>query len=519
MFGKYADVILVTLLWYYCTRYYQVTLISGGGSGHEPAHAGFVGKGMLSGAVLGGMFASPSVAAILACIRTCTTKNGPGCLLIVKNYTGDRLNFGVALEQARSEGLAVRMVVVADDCALPRDKGITGRRGVAGTVFVHKVAGAAAEAGLSLEEVYCEATATAAAVGTLGVALSTCTLPGQPVSDRLSGNKIEIGLGIHGEPGMKQSECLPADAMVDAMISAITKDQAPPYVPLTSSDSVCLLVNNLGGTPTMELYICARRAIESLEAEGVRVVRVFVGPFMTSLEMYGVSISILKVDSELRLARLDAPTSAPAWLSAQPRRTDVARVPLAVPTGSAVAATSNGAEPAGLPLDPDMVRSILASATSAIVAAEPSLTAWDRIAGDGDCGITMTRGANAVNTALPDLVKATGSRLLLNNIAGLVSNSMGGTSGVLFEIGLRAAATASATEHATWGTTFRAFADAIKFYGGADRGYRTMLDVCALACRRPLLAKQLAYHHDNRLLCMCCSRLEDSSNLVTFACS
>eukprot|EP00037_Helgoeca_nana_P030497 m.377545 g.377545 ORF g.377545 m.377545 type:complete len:239 (-) comp28206_c0_seq4:1591-2307(-) len=181
----------------------QVTLISGGGSGHEPAHAGYIGAGMLSAAVLGGMFASPSVGAILAAIRTCTVRGAPGCLLIVKNYTGDRLNFGLALEKARADGLDVEMVVVADDCALPRDKGITGRRGVAGTVFVHKVAGAAAETGLPLDSVHAEAMSAADSVGTLGVALTTCTLPGQPVSDRLSGSKIEIGLGIHGESGIR----------------------------------------------------------------------------------------------------------------------------------------------------------------------------------------------------------------------------------------------------------------------------------------------------------------------------
>lgn len=196
-------------------RAQQVTIISGGGSGHEPAHAGYIGQGMLSGAVFGGMFASPSVSAILATIKTCTFPGAPGCVLVVKNYTGDRLNFGLALEQARGAGLACDMVVVADDCALPRDKGITGRRGVAGTVFVHKVVGAAAEAGLSLPEVVAEARAAAASVGTMGVALTTCTLPGTKPSDRLADGLIEVGLGIHGEPGTRRCEALAADRLVD----------------------------------------------------------------------------------------------------------------------------------------------------------------------------------------------------------------------------------------------------------------------------------------------------------------
>ena len=176
----------------------QVAVLSGGGSGHEPAMGGYVGDGCLTCAVAGGVFASPSVDAILTAIRTVT---GPkGCLLIIMNYTGDRLNFGKAMEMARSEGLAVEMVVVADDCALPVDKGITGRRGVAGTVFVHKVAGALAANGASLLEVQAGAMDAAGRVGTLGVALSTCTLPGAPPSTRLDASSIEIGLGETRHP-------------------------------------------------------------------------------------------------------------------------------------------------------------------------------------------------------------------------------------------------------------------------------------------------------------------------------
>ena len=162
-----------------------VSIISGGGAGHEPAHAGFVGEGMLSGAIFGNVFASPSVSAILAAIRVCS--GSKGVLLIVKNYTGDKLNFGMAMEKARQEKINVKMVIVDDDCALPVGKGITGGRGVAGTVFVHKVAGAAAAAGLSLEEVHAEATNSVKLIGTLGVALTTCTIPGAPSSQRLSG--------------------------------------------------------------------------------------------------------------------------------------------------------------------------------------------------------------------------------------------------------------------------------------------------------------------------------------------
>ncbi|KAJ6375951.1 hypothetical protein OIU77_000841 [Salix suchowensis] len=197
----------------------KVAIISGGGSGHEPAHAGFVGEGMLSAAICGEVFASPQVDAILAGIRAVT---GPmGCLLIVKNYTGDRLNFGLAAEQAKSEGYKVETVIVGDDCALPPPRGIAGRRGLAGTILVHKVAGAAAAAGLSLDEVAAEAKRASEMVGTMGVALSVCTLPGQVTSDRLGPGKMELGLGIHNEPGAALADLQPVEVVVSHVLQQI----------------------------------------------------------------------------------------------------------------------------------------------------------------------------------------------------------------------------------------------------------------------------------------------------------
>eukprot|EP00038_Savillea_parva_P012412 m.204500 g.204500 ORF g.204500 m.204500 type:complete len:607 (-) comp22552_c0_seq1:145-1965(-) len=478
----------------------QVTLISGGGSGHEPAHAGYVGEGMLSAAVLGGMFASPSVSAILAAIQTCTVRGAPGCLLIVKNYTGDRLNFGLAVEKARSEGLNVEMVVVADDCALPRDKGITGRRGVAGTVFVHKVAGAAAAVGLPLDSVHAEALSAAESVGTLGVALSTCTLPGQPVSNRLQGNKIEIGLGIHGEAGIRQIDHpVKADDLVDEMLTAITGG-AQPYIAVSKDDQVCVLINNLGGTPTLELYICARRAIAQLRAAGAHVIRAYVGPFMTSLEMQGVSLSVLQVDP-LMLARLDAVTSAPAWAHGSPLHaapwTEIAPAlpSVTAPQASSASVVADG-EPAsstvttipraiatdGTPLeahgqlDRKKTEMMLAAMCAALESEEPNLTKWDLIAGDGDCGMTLKRGADAVASALfADKLPLHSGPALLTALADIVSESTGGTSGALIEVGLRAGAS-SLREGATWPEAFEAGVSAVKFYGGAEQGYRTMLD-------------------------------------------
>ncbi len=289
----------------------QVALISGGGSGHEPAHAGYVGRGMLSAAVAGDVFTSPSPDVVLAAIRAVT--GPPGAVLIVKNYTGDRLNFGLAAEMARSEGVPVEIVIVADDVALPESAHTAGPRGLVGTVFVHKVAGASAESGATLAEVATEARAAARSVKTMGVALSPCTVPavGKP-GFSLGENEVELGLGIHGEPGVRKAPLEPADALVDRLLATLVDKFA------IKAARVALLVNGLGGTTAMELAIVARRAVQSLFQRGIIVERAYAGTFLSALEMAGVSISILEVDDE-RLDRLDDPTDAPAWPNAAPR--------------------------------------------------------------------------------------------------------------------------------------------------------------------------------------------------------
>jgi len=252
-----------------------VQLLSGGGSGHEPSHAGWIGSGMLSGAICGGIFASPSVATILATIRASAASNrNSGCLLVVKNYTGDRLNFGMACEMANQEGIPCRMVVVADDCALPRTKGITGARGVAGTVLVHKIAGAAARLGKNLDSLVDLVDQVNARMGTLGVSLGSVTIPGADcVNDRLDAMTIEIGLGIHGEAGMKQSPMLTADEIAQEMIVTIRdygrigegKDDIIPM--FEKGDELCVLVNNLGGTSNFEMSILVNSCVGILESE------------------------------------------------------------------------------------------------------------------------------------------------------------------------------------------------------------------------------------------------------------
>ena len=286
----------------------KVGLVSGGGSGHEPLHGGFVGVGMLDAAVPGPVFTSPTPDPILA--ATQAVNGGAGVLHIVKNYTGDVLNFETAADLALADGIEVRTVIVNDDVAVKDSLYTAGRRGVAGTVLVEKIAGAAAERGDDLATVAAVAEKVIGQVRTMGVALTPCVVPhaGEP-SFTLAEDEIEIGIGIHGEPGRERIKLEPADAIVDRLLGPILDD-----IPFVSGDSVLLLVNGMGGTPQIELYIVFRRAAEVLAARGITVTRTLVGNFTTSLEMQGVSITVLKLDDELT-ALWDAPvqTAALRW--------------------------------------------------------------------------------------------------------------------------------------------------------------------------------------------------------------
>lgn len=465
----------------------KVHILSGGGSGHEPSHAGWVaGSGMLSGAICGGMFASPSVNSILAGIRA--VNNEKGVLLVVKNYTGDRLNFGMACERANGEGIDCQMVVVADDVAVPRTKGVTGARGVAGTILVHKVAGAAASKGYSLDKVVECAKMVTSRMGTLGVAIDAVTVPGAAaVNDRLDDHTIEIGLGIHGEAGMRQSPLLTSNEIAKDMISEIQaygrigeNDEVQPMI--AKGDELCVLVNNLGGTSNFEMSILANDAVKILESEyACKVTRLLVGSYMTSFDMHGASLTVLNLTGapeELK-ELLDAPTDAPAWhpcdVLTGPRP---AEVPEVVPT------SSNAADAAKLPpvsKEFDGLDAQVKAAATALCDAEPILTKYDTIVGDGDCGITMKRGATCVLEQLTSgAIKTDHPVTMYANLADAVSQSMGGTSGVLLELFFRkmssTLARSSEVDKAAMSRAFQAGVDAISLYGGARAGSRTMLD-------------------------------------------
>ena len=284
----------------------KVSLISGGGSGHEPAHAGFVGKGMLDCAVCGDVFASPSQIQVYNAIKECATDKG--VLLIIKNYSGDCMNFNNAADLAREEdGIKVDAVYVNDDIAVKDSLYTVGRRGVAGTVFVHKIAGAAAEQGKSLEEVKAVANKVIANVRSFGFALSSCTPPakGTPIFD-IGDDEIEFGVGIHGEPGRKTEKLQTADDLAKRIVKDLIEDLG-----LKKGEDVALLINGFGATPLSELYLFNNSVSNALEKENIGIYKTLVGNYMTSLDMAGASVTVLRLDDDFK-ALLSYPVSTPA---------------------------------------------------------------------------------------------------------------------------------------------------------------------------------------------------------------
>lgn len=283
----------------------KVALISGGGSGHEPAHGGYVGEGMLDAAVAGAVFTSPTPDQVYEGIKAIDA--GAGVLMVIKNYTGDVMNFEMAADMARDEGVNVAQVVVNDDVAVKDSLYTVGRRGVAGTVFVHKIAGAMAETGADLDAVQAVAQKVIDNVRTMGAAIEPCTVPaaGKPGFE-LSEDEMEVGIGIHGEPGTHREKIKTADEITDLLLAQILAD-----IDYTGSE-VAVMINSSGATPLMELFIINNRVADVLAEKGVKVYKTFVGEYMTSIEMAGFSISLLKLDDQLK-ELLDAKADTPAF--------------------------------------------------------------------------------------------------------------------------------------------------------------------------------------------------------------
>ncbi|MGC2213673.1 MAG: dihydroxyacetone kinase subunit DhaL [Silvibacterium sp.] len=451
------------------TRDQQVAIISGGGSGHEPAHTGYIGAGMLSAAVVGEVFTSPSTDSVFAAIKAVSGKSG--ALLVIKNYTGDRLNFGLAAEMARAEGIPVEMVIVNDDVALKGTEQATGARGLAGTIFIHKLVGAAAAEGKSLADIAATGRSAVESLSTMGVSFSAGTSPavGKP-SFELGEDEMELGLGIHGEPGVKRTQLQSADELTETLLTEILK-----HGRFGDEKRVAVMVNNLGSTTEMELAIVARHAMRFLGSKGFTVERIYAGTFLSSLDMAGISISVLGINDEW-LRWLDATTTAPAWPNVSKQRPGKPR------TRTATEVSVKGSSPTGEGAQTEAGRRAgraIEAACNALIDAEDELTEMDRVTGDGDLGISMRRAAEVVQEAVGsyplDNIPAT-----LKALGHILQREMGGSSGPLYGVLFLRCGNAlegsSTAELAQWVNALDQGCHAISELGGAKPGDRTMLD-------------------------------------------
>ncbi|KAK0184586.1 dihydroxyacetone kinase [Armillaria mellea] len=429
----------------------KVAVICGGGSGHEPSHAGFVGEGILSAAVCGSVFASPNASQVRRGIDL--VENDAGTLIVVKNYTGDVLNFGLAKEQYAAEHgkkpNQVKFLVVGDDVAVGKTQGdIVGRRGLAGVVLVYKISGALAAQGGSLDEVYNIAQYVSSRIGTIGVGLEHCHVPGTATGEtHLSADEIEIGLGIHNESGNKRIKPVPPlkdliPQLLDLIMS--TSDKERSFLPFRndSKDEVVLLVNNLGGLSELELGGIAHAANEELKNRKVVVSRIIAGTFMTSLNMPGFSISLVLLPREEDadapkaskvLSLLDAKAETPGWKwtsSSKPNES------FTLDKDLKSTATTKSAEAGNLSAaDPEAFIAAIKRACQAVVKEEPEITRMDTIAGDGDCGLTLKAGSEGVSEEIAaGNIKGTDLVNDIVEIAKVAEKRMGGTSGALYSI-------------------------------------------------------------------------------------
>ncbi len=455
----------------------KVALVSGGGMGHEPAHLGYVGTGMLDAAVGGAIYTSPAVDRISAGIEA-VAPDATGVLLVVKNYTGDVINFKLAEEAAREEGVACDHVVVNDDVAVGTPTQREQRRGVAGTIFVHKCAGAAAEAGKPLAEVKRVAEKVIDNVRTMGVAIAPCTVPaaGKP-GFTLADDEMEMGVGIHGEPGIRREKMEPVDAMVDEILDHVLADID------YAGHEVAVLVNGAGGTPDYELALVANHVHDVLSARHIGVWHTYMGNYLTSLEMRGFSVSLLRLDDELKNL-LSAPADTPAWQQGEASLAeDAAPGEDASPKQVAASEASNvpAAEATGAT---KAVIDVISAVAGAMEAHKDELTELDQPIGDSDHGINMARGFSAARALLPSLA-GEAPAAVLKKVGSTLVSKVGGSSGPLYGtlfrkvgVALKADDSLASDENAVRclaAGLSKAFVG-IEDLGGAKPGDKTMLD-------------------------------------------
>lgn len=465
----------------------KVTLISGGGSGHEPAHGGFIGKGMLDAAICGDVFASPSQVQIYQGIKSTQSKNGT--LLIIKNYSGDIMNFKNAAHMAQSEGIDVDYVVVDDDIAVNDSDYTVGRRGVAGTVFVHKIAGAGAEKGMSLGEVKKVAEKTVENVRSIGFALTSCTVPakGTPTF-HLDEDEMEYGVGIHGEHGIQTEKTISADQLAKRMTRDILKE-----IELEEEkDEIAILINGFGGSPLQELYVLNQSVIKELDRKGIKIARAFVGNYMTSIDMAGASLSILKLDDELK-DLLSEESKAQGFMvsgdiegvkyrSIENKEKDNKKVSYTVET------EESASKIVGDKISLDNMIYIVDKMSEIIIENEQEFCELDAHAGDGDFGMSIGKGFRQLKKEWKEVLSKSEDNIgsFLHESSMIIMENCGGASGPIWGSAFYSAgkATEGKKELRTreFGEMLQGSVEGIQLTGersfgrGAEIGDKTLID-------------------------------------------
>ncbi|XP_015185774.1 PREDICTED: triokinase/FMN cyclase-like [Polistes dominula] len=461
----------------------KVAVICGGGSGHEPFVAGFVGTGMLTASISGSIFASPPSKHITHAINCVAQNNTAGILVIVPNYTGDCLNFGIALEKAKQMGINITEIMVNEDCSIPKkEQSSIGKRGLTGMILVIKIAGALAERGESLSKILKYAKLSVENMATYAVGLSACSIPGQEYMFELASDEIEIGMGIHGEAGYERMKIKSASEIVAFMLQHISEE-----LNLISGNNVVVVINNFGALSQLEQGIVTHETIKQLNNKGIQSLRVYSGLLVTSLNSAGIHITILKLPEyykDIFLRCLDDSTNAPGW----PGRSY--SVPLAITRPPFNEIEKEKLDKLGIHLNHRYVSLMtlcLQKACKSIIEIEEYLNELDRSCGDGDCGTTLKRFAMGIQENMANFSFAYPS-LLLQKIADIAEETMGGSSGALyclfFTTGAKELSLIEKNTNITWvwSYTFRSALDSIIKYGKAKPGDRTMLDVLDPAC-------------------------------------
>ncbi|XP_076041718.1 triokinase/FMN cyclase-like isoform X2 [Oratosquilla oratoria] len=462
----------------------KVAIITGGGSGHEPFPSGYIGEGMLAAGVPGAIFTSPPTDVILSAIKAVGHNNEKGVLVVSYNYTGDRINFGLGLEKCKAAGMKVEMFVVGEDCAFTKVEGTAGRRGLVGGLFVFKIAGAMAYNGASLEDILATCEEVAHAYGTLGVAASGCIIPGreEPLFEVDKGI-LEMGLGLHGEAGCLSIPFGSSREVADKMLTHMTLPNSESRLDLKKGEKVAIIINNLGSVTQIELNVFTKDVITLLRERGVKPVRVYVGSLITSLNMKGLQISILRLTNSKWLPLLDAPTSASAWPKplipeeGHELTIEYAKLP------SHSEDTKEKMSTKGLMLEGDKAKlfeQCVKFAIQDVVQHEKELNQLDSKCGDGDCGSTLYRGLTGISKVL-DKQPFQCPSVVISGFADVALQTMGGASGGLYSLFLIGIANKLQERFdgdpvKRWSEALRKGIESMIKYGKANRGDRTMLD-------------------------------------------